>query len=132
MCNVGEPKVHNSARAKQNWNNLRSCLLKELFLSKFLENARNEKGGDDESDIDNSDEKYCYSDILVAPTSRKRICYEYFIAVIAITTMIFNTYALFVDLNVSMVYNFVVIPFFCIEIYLSSVSTFYEDIFLVK
>jgi hypothetical protein len=29
-------------------------------------------------------------------------------------------------------YNFIVIPLFCIEIYLSSVSTFYEDIFLVK
>lgn len=104
-------QFHNKERARTNWSKLKNSLLKELFLQRFFENLANEKEGDDESGFEEDEVKTLCQDLLIKPQNKKRICYEYFISFIAMSTVVYNTYALFVA-DVSMLYNYIVIPFY--------------------
>ena len=96
-----------------------------------MENARNQVEDDDESESSDDEQKIWGQEILVKPSNRKRVGYEYFISFVSIVDIMFNVYAIFVG-DVSLLFNLLVLPFYCIEIYLSSVSTFYVDVFLVR
>lgn len=115
-----------------NWKNLKTKLMKEMFLGKFLENARNEREGDDKSEPDDNSPKGWIYSLLLKPESKRRIYFECFISIISLLDIFYNTLNLFIDTGDSMMFNYIVIPLYVGEIYVSCVSSFYDDIKLVQ
>ena len=66
----GTVNCHNSERARENWSRMKMNLLKELFIQKFMENARNQKEADDKSDDSDEEGKVFWQDLLVKPDSK--------------------------------------------------------------
>lgn len=75
--------------------------------------------------------KYFDKIYLLSLTANRKKLYDYFIAFLGLTDIVFNIFAVFVD-NTNLLINYISIPFFCIEIYLSCVTIFYIDIIEVK
>ena len=106
--------------------------MKEMFLSKFMENARNEREGDDKSENDNEAPRGWLYNLLLKPESKKRIYFEWLISTISLLDIFYNTLNLFIDNGDNMLFNYIVIPFYIGEMYVSWVSSFYIDIKLVQ
>lgn len=75
--------------------------------------------------------KYFDKIYLLSLTANRKKLYDYFIAFLGLFDIVFNIFAVFVD-NTNLLINYISIPFFCIEIYLSCVTIFYIDIIEVK
>jgi hypothetical protein len=110
---------------------LKNLLMKNLFLHRMFENALNDREADDIMEEEGDDLGRCRY-FLLHPGNKKKEYYEYFISFVSLADLLFNTYALFIGDELSLIFNYIVIPLFLWEIYLSCVSTFYKDSILIR
>ena len=114
----------------KNWNTCKTKLMRELFFRRVFENALNEKEADDYFDSE-EDSNYVCGNFIINPDSKRKIYYEYFISALVLTDLIYNTYILFVG-DATYLFNYIIAPFFILEIYISSVSAYQNGSVVVK
>ncbi|CAI2363314.1 unnamed protein product [Moneuplotes crassus] len=124
------PLEHDKERAKKNWKSLKSKLMNMLFMKRMIENAMNEKGGDDSIENDEKAPVVCAS-MIISPDSKRKKHFDYFISIVMIIDMFYNTYAVFVD-DSSPMFNFLTIPFYLVQMYICCFSAYNVDEIVVN